>query len=437
MGHAIAGSTGSAISNLATYPLDLIITRLQVQRHLQKDTDKSAEDEYNGFQDAVQKIYDNEGGWKGLYAGLASDTGKTIADSFLFFLTYNFLRQKRIAAHAGNLKSLPALDELAVGFLAGASTKLLTSPIANVVTRVQTAGLRSSAPDQQEKIQDETRSAPSARAVAQKILKEKGVRGFWSGYSASLVLTLNPTFTFFLFETMKRLLPRSSRDNPPAILTFLMAAISKSAASIVMYPFSLAKARAQAGGRSEQKREIETLEKDVNDTAGNETTHKAESKAARSTIFSTLLTIYQTEGPSALYEGLELEILKGFLSHGITMLVKQAIHRFVVRLYFALSIVRRKYQQKSSALNLAENARQRSVEYYDLARARAEEKLFPVAKMASKGGSEALEGFTNMQKSIGEKANETAELVAEYVEEEGEQWRDLYGTGLAKWFDEK
>jgi hypothetical protein len=36
-----------------------------------------------------------------------------------------------------------------------------------------------------------------------------------------------------------------------------------------------------------------------------------------------------------------------------------------------------------------------------------------------------------------ERANETAELVADYVEEETEEWRSLYGTGLHKWFDEK
>jgi hypothetical protein len=36
-----------------------------------------------------------------------------------------------------------------------------------------------------------------------------------------------------------------------------------------------------------------------------------------------------------------------------------------------------------------------------------------------------------------DRANETAELVGDYVEEETEEWRSLYGTGLAKWFDEK
>ncbi|KFY04712.1 hypothetical protein V491_09275, partial [Pseudogymnoascus sp. VKM F-3775] len=58
LGHAISGSTGTAISNLATYPLDLIIKRLQVQRIQQStSTNSSSEDTYDGILDAAEKIY--------------------------------------------------------------------------------------------------------------------------------------------------------------------------------------------------------------------------------------------------------------------------------------------------------------------------------------------------------------------------------------------
>jgi len=43
-----------------------------------------------------------------------------------------------------------------------------------------------------------------------------------------------------------------------------------------------------------------------------------------------------------------------------------------------------------------------------------------------------------MRAAVMARANETAEFVAEYVEEEDEEeWRNLYGTGLARWFEEK
>lgn len=63
--------------------------------------------------DAAEKIYNKEGGLTALYAGVLQDTGKSIADSFLFFLFYNFFRQSRIQKAGGSSKSLPVLDELA------------------------------------------------------------------------------------------------------------------------------------------------------------------------------------------------------------------------------------------------------------------------------------------------------------------------------------
>lgn len=86
IGHAISGATGTAISTTATYPLDLVNTRLKVQRQLRKDGTISPSEQYAGITDAVSRIYEREGGLKAFYAGLGSDIFKGVADSFLFFL---------------------------------------------------------------------------------------------------------------------------------------------------------------------------------------------------------------------------------------------------------------------------------------------------------------------------------------------------------------
>merc|ERR1711964_524371 len=96
LGHALAGSTGTAIANLAIYPLDLVITRLQVQRSLRKSSTTADEGEYKGVLDAFEQIYNKEGGLSAFYGGVLQDTGKSIADSFLFFLFYNYLRTNRL-----------------------------------------------------------------------------------------------------------------------------------------------------------------------------------------------------------------------------------------------------------------------------------------------------------------------------------------------------
>jgi hypothetical protein len=389
------------------YPVDLIITRLQIQRQLRKDQSQPGDDEYKSFTDAVQKIYSNEGGVAGLYTGLLQDTAKTVADSFLFFLAYSFLRDKRLAARGNQAKSLPALEELGVGFVAGSLTKLATTPIANIVTRKQAAALVAATGSG---AGDEPFQVPSARTIARDILNERGVAGFWSGYSASLVLTLNPSITFFLFEFLKRItLPRRRRDHPPPSLTFLLSAVSKACASSLTYPFSLAKARLQTGSKEEDEDEKKVVGSDVK-------SEKAR-KAARTTVFSTLLTIVRTEGAAALYEGLEVEVIRAFFSHGMTMLVKQIVQRLLVKAYYMASIVLGRYKKKAGSKRLSERARS-SVEYYNLAMARAGQKIEDAGN------------------AVKVKANETAELVGDYVEEEAGEWRELYGTmGLARWLN--
>lgn len=414
LGDGIAGSAGASISNTLIYPLDLIITRLQIQRQLRKNANQAGAEEYKGFVDAFHKIYNGEGGWKGFYAGLLSDTGKTIADSFIFFLLYDYLRKARLRRNGGAV-SLPAIEELSVGFVAGATTKLMTTPIANVATRQQAAALN-----------DPKSGTPSFMEIANSIRDADGPMGFWSGYSASLVLTLNPSLTFFLFEFFKRVtLPKSRRQNPPASVTFFLAALSKACASSVTYPFSLAKARLQAGS-TKNKREEQEESKQVDENVGssNSTVDKVEKKAARNTLLSTLLTIYNTEGPAALYEGLHLEVIKAFLSHGITMSVKQAMTRLLGQISYTLSIIFSRYTSGAvkRASRLAERAKEDGVAYYDLSIKRVNEKVQEAAQAAKA------------------KANEVAEFVHEYVEDDnsGEGWRDLYGTtGLAKWLDER
>jgi cell division septum initiation protein DivIVA len=345
LGHALAGSTGTAISNLCIYPLDLIITRLQVQRQLRKSSSTPDDGEYKGILDAADQIYNKEGGISAFYIGIVQDTTKSIADSFLFFWFYNYLRQKKLQKQGITTTTLPVLDELAVGALAGACSKFFTTPISNIVTRKQTASMVSAR-------SGSNHNEPSVQEIASHIQSEKGIQGFWSGYSASLVLTLNPSITFFLYETLKRtLLPRSRRDDPGARLTFLMAAVSKAIASTITYPFSLAKARAQVGSKppinpnaaSEIKSEISAASSSSKDAGVKKREEEAKNAsknlkrtAARSTVFSTILHIYRTEGPQALYEGVWGEILKGFFSHGITMLVKEAVHKSIIQLYFLL-----------------------------------------------------------------------------------------------------
>lgn len=132
LGHALAGALATASSKVLLYPIELVTTRLQVQRQLRGPSEapsaaQEADAEYKSFADAVKKIYQNEGGVKAFYTGVAPDVGKGIADSFLFFLAYTFLRQRQL--RRDGTKDLSIVKELSVGIAAGSFAKLITTPL--------------------------------------------------------------------------------------------------------------------------------------------------------------------------------------------------------------------------------------------------------------------------------------------------------------------
>ncbi|KUI59579.1 Peroxisomal adenine nucleotide transporter 1 [Cytospora mali] len=350
IGHAVSGAAGTAISTTATYPLDLVNTRLKVQRQLRRDgtipsssSSSSPSAEYRGIIDAFAKMHKQEGGLGAFYAGLGSDITKGVADSFLFFLFYAWFRS-RATTTTGGPRRLPAWEELAVGAAAGACARLFTTPIGNVVTRKQTASL--TAPGDGDRDRDRDRDLSVWEMLAE-IRAERGVLGLWAGYSATLVLTLNPSITFYLQSVLKKALVDSGREGESGGATFLVAAVSKVVATAVTYPFQIAKAISQVSAPEPSASEEEEKHRLV---AGRDI-GRSDSKAgglsrrlhtlAQGTIFATVIRMGRAEGVSALYDGLSGELLKAFLNHGTTMLSKEIVHKLIVRLYFfILAIIR-------------------------------------------------------------------------------------------------
>ena len=284
-------------------------------------------EDYISFSDVAWKILAQDEGLQGFWSGVVADTWKTFLDAFLFFYAYDSLRKSRLK-QTSNPRHLPVLDELSIGFLAGAFSKLLTTPLANVVTRKQTPSGKTT----------------SSRSIAAEIYRERGYKGFWAGYTASLILTLNPSLTFFLFETLKRLfVPRKRREGyADARATFLLAAMSKAIASSVTYPFSLAKARLQASSSSsnhEASSDSKNLHRieDIKDVPAGSERRLDDQNDVSNTVFGTVHRIFRTEGFGALYEGLGGEVTKGFFSHGITMMLKDSMLSIIIRLYMLLS----------------------------------------------------------------------------------------------------
>jgi hypothetical protein len=354
LGHAIAGSAATAVSKLLMYPLDLVITRLQVQRQLHGPGEapsaaKDADAEYANLVDAARKIYSEEGGLSAFYTGCAPDVAKGLADSFLFFLAYTYLRQREQRRHG---HSLPVMRELGVGVVAGALAKLVTTPLQNIITRQQTAALIAA---RSPLSGSATRSDKlTISDVASQIRRERGLQGFWAGYSASIILTLNPSITFAVDNLLHRILPSARREHPGHVLTFLIAATSKVVATTITYPVSLAKSRAQVGFPAllEKAEGTEKSRYDPGDMIRPRKTFRDRLRSslrllsAQYAIILSLREIYQSEGAGGLYSGLEAEVIKGFLSHGLTMVMKDRVHVGVIQLYYVLLKLTRQWPEK-------------------------------------------------------------------------------------------
>ncbi|KXT16162.1 hypothetical protein AC579_892 [Pseudocercospora musae] len=365
LGHALAGGLASALSKAVVYPIDTIVTRLQVQKQLKGDKEapsaaSEADVEYKNPIDAAQKIYKNEGGLQAFYQGLNSDVVKHIADSFFFFLAYNSLRDGMLRRQGG--KQLPVVRELSVGVLAGAISKAITQPISQVVVRQQTAAL----------VAARDPESSSSRSVAVKdivkhIREEKGITGFWAGYSAQLILTLNPAITFAVDNLLRSLVPKRHRENPTPQLTFLLAALSKVIATSITYPVMLAKSRAQAQRGSSS--EVDPAEHNYVSVEGGDRKTQAKQYVkkvvklleAQTAIYYALRKIYQQEGVAGLYSGLDGEVVKGFIQHGLTMTVKDGVHSGVIQLYYVLLKATKRWDAELAKATEAAKERVKSV----------------------------------------------------------------------------
>ncbi|KAJ6161110.1 Mitochondrial substrate/solute carrier [Penicillium chermesinum] len=413
LGNAVAGAVGSAISNVVVYPLNVIVARLQTQQKKEKSKEGSGadEEEYTNIIDAAYKIYGKQG-IAGFYPGLAQDTCKSVADSFLFFLAYTIVRQRRIVSRVGAARAaksknivLPIWDELAIGVIAGSFSKLFTTPLSNIVTRKQTSASKTGPGSKDLSTTD----------IAAQIRKEKGISGFWSGYSAALIPYPQPIYY---------LIPQRDLEICPT---------SKAAASAMTYPISLAKTRSQA---------LASSEKSTDSPIASKFTPK---------VLQTVAAIYKKEGISALYAGLPGEVLKGFFSHGFTMLAKDAVYASIVKMYYLMLILSRRYPSPDE---LIQRAREQAEEYGEIAREGARD----LAESVREKAGEALENYTGAAAvdmtsdaaaaakgfnqshgiygprdlSVGDEVNETAELVGDYVEDEAAEWRRFY-----HWFWEK
>lgn len=145
------------------------------------------------------------------------------------------------------------------------------------------------------------------------------------GFETTIILSINPSLTFFFFQLILRLLNKNGRSgkptNPGPGVSFIGGVVANSigrlpsniklsntylpiAATIILYPLILAKTRLQ--------------------------TCRTTSKGPTG-FLGTICKIYSERGIPGLYQGLEAQLLKGCLNQGVGLWGKSRIEGEVLR----------------------------------------------------------------------------------------------------------
>ncbi|KAI9488142.1 mitochondrial carrier domain-containing protein [Zychaea mexicana] len=305
VGHAVSGVVGSTIANLFIYPLDISTTRLQLENKTKK----------RGIVEVITSIY-KEGGFKALYAGLGADTLATVLSSFIYFYCYTALRnvQEKLNTNLGNKAQLNVAQELFLGAEAALISRFFTTPVSNVTTRLQTAG----------------KECKGFKQTVRDIYEERGgLKGFWTGYRASILLVSNPSITYFVFEKAKAFYLRAyKKTSLGSVEVFLLSALAKTVATMVTYPFIFIRTNMVA---------------ETSDAKGKGKGTPVDKKEG---MIALMKHVIQRDGPAGLYKGMRAQITKGFFNQGIMYMIKDRVASYLALAFYTSMILKRRALQQ-------------------------------------------------------------------------------------------
>ncbi|KAF9539403.1 hypothetical protein EC957_005431 [Mortierella hygrophila] len=411
IGHALSGGVAAALANVVIYPLDMATTRVQSQstkdsstssltgRHNSEElqpiefkrptlpgaTSSSSSEttssvslgedgrkkttrtiitttttttrvlsssatpkkrvHYTSVPDAIRKIYASEG-FTALYSGLGSDTIATLASNFVYFYVYMALRQRK--EHSRSSGQLSTFQELFLGAEAGVISRFFTAPIHVVTTRQQVMGkdLSQQQPQRNPGMTGKAQKV-SARSIIREIYAQDGITGFWAGYAPTVILSINPSITYFLFETIKKTIlarqlqaahsgspsPSKSILAAAASLTslqiFFISACSKAIASFLTYPLILTKTKLQT----------KVQDNDITTNLDNVEKQEDQPKSFNG-IADVFKTVIKDKGIAGLYTGCQGQVVKGFFSFGLMYMIKDRVVAWMLTLFLAIHKMR-------------------------------------------------------------------------------------------------
>ncbi|KAH9944831.1 adenine nucleotide transporter [Amylocystis lapponica] len=388
-GYALAGALGGCFSNAVVYPLDIVKTRIQAATATFNDKGEKEElsvitalirilkeegiaGYYRGFGATMLNTFSMHAS-RELLPAMESSTRAYITSSpmactfqllthcavteYAYFFFYSFVRTsyiKRLASRRAVGSKAPPLStaaELILGAIAGALAQIFTIPVSVIATRQQIGhkfdrprkALRSadkgkaSSEDgekEQETGEEKDEYDDSFLGVAREIVEEEGVGGLWLGIRPGLVLTVNPAITYGVFERVKSvMLLAQERAGGSAKLNpwtaFLVGALSKTLATVVTYPYIMAKVRIQA-----RTADVEDAVVEHHSVPPPHTYHHPHGHHVGA--LTILERVWRKQGFLGWYQGMGAQITKAVLSQALLFVSKDQFEHWALAIMVLL-----------------------------------------------------------------------------------------------------
>lgn len=218
----LAGSVAGALTNGLLHPLDTVKTIRQ-----------AAPKEFPGTGRTLRRIW-RQSGPRGLYGGLGASMLGSMPSSFIFFGTYEFVKERLRA-----LKPDCTLDERArihvlSAACGNAASSLVYVPKEMLKQRLQAARVAG--------------VSTGARQVLSAIVHEHGLRGLYAAYTATVFRNIPTTaLRYAIYEELRLRLRLGDEPGTLRPRTMLCGAISGAASSVLLTPVDVVKTRLATG----------------------------------------------------------------------------------------------------------------------------------------------------------------------------------------------
>jgi hypothetical protein len=316
---ATTAGVGSAVSKLATYPLDLLKTSLAVAP---KDETLTA---------TVQKLTEKRG-VLGLYKGIQPKLVKSVTGKVLYFFIYRTLLDKH-RAHTGS-DNVGALANLVYGYLGEMLELPVVMPLEAIVARVQVS------------------ESGSVVQAVKGMYSEGGIGRFYVSLDAYLIGALQPAIQLTLFDQIRAILLKSRvkrgiSGDMTTLQLFLLGVFASSVAATLLYPVDVVRTIVQTQCKKTKSSSVDEQKSDNNE------------EAKKNTGFVQVAQdVVRREGIAGLFKGLLPHLLQQVMSATVLLMVRERLAEGVRELLFkvAMAYLQRQMAAKAAARKAAKAA---------------------------------------------------------------------------------